>query len=103
MPTCETETLGISFEGICSETDLPLGVRTSVEIILKMTRQVKGKDLLQWFSTGRVVHAEQSGSLSFRKRVGVELLNYGTMEQSESRTNDSLFPRRPNSRSRASW
>jgi hypothetical protein len=43
MPRCETETLDISFEGICSEADLPLGEGTSVEIVLSDDTASEGK------------------------------------------------------------
>ena len=90
IPVQEVESLNVSRLGVCFETNIPLQAGADIEIFIKLPKEIAGRDLPEWCCLSRVVHVDLSQSLFFRFRVGVGLVGYVSMGDTQNSVVNSM-------------
>jgi hypothetical protein len=76
IPEQRAEAENLSEKGILFATDSPLGVDTTVEILLKMREEITGEPTTEWLCTGHVVRVEPVNYSRGKLHVGVQFDSY---------------------------
>ena len=76
LPEQRAETLNVSQNGVFFATDYPLTVGTPVELLLKMPRELTGKDSTEVRCKARVVHVQPDGFANNKAGVGAHIERY---------------------------
>jgi Tfp pilus assembly protein PilZ len=86
-PEQSVESENLSEGGAFISTDSPVRVGSTVEVLLKMPKEITGKSAIEWRCTGRVVRVQTAYSSLGRAGVGVEFDNHEIVrsKSSESR------------------
>ena len=87
LPLQNAESVNLSERGVYFETDVAPAVGTPVELILKMPRELTGREPTELHCMARVVHVHADPLSSGKAGVGLYIEHYESMVPVEQRAN----------------
>ncbi len=87
VPMQNAESVNLSERGVYFETEVAPAVGTAVELILKMPRELTGREPTELRCTARVIHVRPDPLLDGKAGVGVYIEHYESMVPLEQRAN----------------